>query len=58
LAQHDFSAPEAAAEAKRLMREVLDYYLERRAIASRRVVRDLQALEEGDDDPKDQSEGK
>ena len=58
LAQHDFRAPEAAAEAKRLMREVLDYYLERRAIASRRVVRDLQALEEGDDDPKDQSEGK
>jgi DNA repair protein RecO (recombination protein O) len=51
LAQHDYSAPEAAAEAKRLMREVLDYYLERRAIASRRVVRDLQALEdEGDDD--------
>jgi DNA repair protein RecO (recombination protein O) len=50
LAEHDFSAPEAAAEAKRLMREVLDYYLERRTIASRRVVRDLQALEERDDD--------
>jgi DNA repair protein RecO (recombination protein O) len=50
LAQHDFSAPEAATEAKRLMREVLDYYLERRTIASRRVVRDLQALEERDDD--------
>ena len=49
LAQHDFSAPEAAAEAKRLMREVLDYYLERRTIASRRVVRDLQALEDEDD---------
>jgi len=46
LAQHDFSAPEAAAEAKRLMREVLDYYLERRTIVSRRVVRDLQAMEE------------
>jgi DNA repair protein RecO (recombination protein O) len=46
LAQHDFSAPEATAEAKRLMREVLDYYLERRAIVSRRVVRDLQALED------------
>lgn len=49
LAQHDFSEPDAAAEAKRLMREVLDYYLERRTIVSRRVVRDLQAIEdEGD----------
>ena len=48
LARHDFSAPEAAAEAKRLMREVLDHYLERRTIASRRVVRDLLALEEED----------
>jgi len=46
LAKQDFSAPEAALEAKRLMREVLDYYLEQRAIVSRRVVRDLQALEE------------
>ena len=32
------------AEAKRLMREVLDHYLERRTIVSRRVVRDLQAI--------------
>ena len=48
LAEHDYSAPEAAAEAKRLMREVLDHYLEQRAIVSRRVVRDLQALENGD----------
>jgi DNA repair protein RecO (recombination protein O) len=55
LAQHDFSAPAAAAEAKRLMRDVLDYYLERRAIASRRVVRDLQALE--DEGDKDSDEG-
>ena len=46
LARLDFSAPEAAMEAKRLMREVLDHYLERRAIVSRRVVRDLQALED------------
>jgi hypothetical protein len=30
------------------MREVLDHYLEQRAIVSRRVVRDLQALENGD----------
>jgi hypothetical protein len=29
------------------MRDVLDYYLEQRAIVSRRVVRDLQALEGG-----------
>jgi DNA repair protein RecO (recombination protein O) len=47
LARHDYSAPDAAAEAKRLMRDVLDYYLEQRAIVSRRVVRDLQALEGG-----------
>ena len=46
LARQDFSAPDAAAEAKRLMREVLDHYLERRTVISRRVVRDLQALEE------------
>jgi DNA repair protein RecO (recombination protein O) len=47
LAQHDYSAPDAAAEAKRLMREILDHYLEQRALVSRRVVRDLQALESG-----------
>lgn len=53
LAQQEFGAPEIAAEAKRLMREVLDHYLEQRAIFSRRVVRDLQAIEEeglNDDD--------
>jgi DNA repair protein RecO (recombination protein O) len=55
LAQHDFSAPEAAAEAKRLMREVLDYYLESRTIVSRRVVRDLQALEDEGDHGVDRS---
>ena len=49
LAQQDFTAPEARAEAKRLMREVLDHYLEQRTIVSRRVVRDLQALEEAPD---------
>jgi len=53
LAQQDFSAPEAAAEAKRLMREVLDHYLEQRTIVSRRVVRDLQAMEETGDDGSD-----
>ena len=50
LARDDYAAPESAAEAKRLMREVLDYYLERRTLVSRRVVRDLQAIEEGEDD--------
>jgi DNA repair protein RecO (recombination protein O) len=51
LAGLDFTAPDAAAEAKRLMREVLDHYLEQRAVFSRRVVRDLQALdEEGTDE--------
>ena len=53
LAQQDFTAPEATAEAKRLMREVLDHYLERRTIVSRRVVRDLQALDEAAEDPSD-----
>src|SRR5262249_6667544 len=46
LAGLDFTAPDAAAEAKHLMREVLDHYLERRAVFSRRVVRDLQALDD------------
>jgi DNA repair protein RecO (recombination protein O) len=44
LAQHDYSMADAAAEAKRLMREVLDHYLEQRGVESRRVVQDLQAL--------------
>ena len=35
-----------AAEAKRLMRDVLDHYLEERRIFSRRVVQDLQALDD------------
>ncbi len=34
------------AEARQLMREVLDHYLEERRIFSRRVVQDLQALDE------------
>jgi DNA repair protein RecO (recombination protein O) len=37
---------EVAAEAKRLMRGILDHYLEERRIFSRRVVQDLAALEE------------
>ena len=39
-----FPDAETAAEAKRLMREVLDHYLEQRGVESRRVVQDLQAL--------------
>ena len=50
LATEDFSDLDSAAEAKRLMREVLDHYLDTRAIFSRRIVRDLQAIEgEGQD---------
>ena len=57
LAQQDFSAPDAAVEAKRLMREVLDHYLERKTIVSRRVVRDLQAIgDEGDNGPDERDE--
>jgi len=38
--------PATALEAKRLMRDVLDHYLEERGVHSRRVVQDLQALED------------
>ncbi len=46
LATREFPDAETAAEAKRLMREVLDHRLEERRIFSRRVVRDLMALDE------------
>ena len=46
LAANAFPDAETAAEAKRLMREVLDHYLEERRIFSRRVVQDLQAIDE------------
>jgi DNA repair protein RecO (recombination protein O) len=45
LADGTYADSETATEAKRLMREVLDHYLEQRGIESRRVVQDLQALE-------------
>ncbi len=49
LAERHFPDAETASEAKRLMRSVLDHYLEQRGVESRRVVQDLQALgEEGD----------
>jgi DNA repair protein RecO (recombination protein O) len=46
LASDVYPDADVAAEAKRLMREVLDHYLEERHIASRRIVRDLMALDE------------
>ena len=46
LAGDAYPDAETANEAKRLMREVLDHYLEQRGVESRRVVQDLQALEE------------
>ena len=49
LATSTFPNPETAADAKRLMREVLDHYLEQRRIFSRRIVQDLQALDEQDE---------
>jgi len=46
LAEGRYPDAATAAEAKRLMREVLDHYLEQRGVESRRVVQDLQALDE------------
>jgi DNA repair protein RecO (recombination protein O) len=46
LAANAFPDAEAATESKRLMREILDHYLEERHIVSRRIVRDLMALDE------------
>jgi DNA repair protein RecO (recombination protein O) len=46
LADGRYVDSDTAAEAKRLMRDVLDHYLERRGVESRRVVQDLQALDE------------
>jgi len=46
LATGRYPDAEHAAEAKRLMREILDHRLEARGIASRRIVRDLVALDE------------
>ena len=46
LAEHRYPDSETAAEAKRLMRDVLDHYLESRRIESRRIAADLQALDE------------
>jgi len=53
LSEERYPDAATAAEAKRLMREVLDYYLEQRGVESRRVVQDLQALEEETGTPDD-----
>lgn len=44
LAAHSYDDPATAAEAKRLMREVLDHHLEQRSVESRRLLQDLQTL--------------
>ena len=46
LAEQRYPNAETAAEAKRLMRDVLDHYLESRRIESRRIVADLHSLDE------------
>jgi DNA repair protein RecO (recombination protein O) len=46
LANERFDDAEVATEAKRLMRGILDHYLEERRIFSRRVVQDLVALDD------------
>lgn len=46
LAEQRYPDGETAAEAKRLMRDVLDHYLESRRVESRRIAAELQALDE------------
>jgi DNA repair protein RecO (recombination protein O) len=46
LAEGRYPDGETAAEAKRLMRELLDHHLEQRSMESRRVLQDLIALDE------------
>jgi DNA repair protein RecO (recombination protein O) len=53
LADGRYTDAETAAEAKRLMREVLDHYLEQRGVESRRVVQELQALDARREQEKD-----
>jgi DNA repair protein RecO (recombination protein O) len=47
LAEGRYPDAETAAQAKRLMREIIDHHLEQRGVESRRVVLDLLALGEG-----------
>ena len=51
LAANEFPDAETAAEARLLMREILDHYLEERRIFSRRVVQDLQTIDEESESP-------
>ena len=51
LASEHYADTRVAAEARELMRTVLDHYLDERRIFSRRVVRDLQALDEEKETP-------
>ncbi len=51
LAANVYPDAETAAEARLLMRGVLDHYLEERRIFSRRVVQDLQAIDEESESP-------
>jgi DNA repair protein RecO (recombination protein O) len=53
LSEQRYPDAATAAEAKRLMREVLDHYLEQRGVESRRVVQDLQALDDETGRPDD-----
>ena len=46
LATQHYGDADSVAEARRLMREVLDHYLETKRIESRRIVTDLMALDE------------
>jgi len=46
LAEQRYPDNDTAAEAKRLMRDVLDHYLESRRIESRRIATDLQIIDE------------
>jgi DNA repair protein RecO (recombination protein O) len=49
LASEHYPDAEVAVEAKRLMRRVLDHYLDERRIFSRRIVQDLAALDDEQD---------
>jgi len=46
LSEQRYPDAETVAEAKRLMREILDHYLEQRGVESRRVIRELRSLDD------------
>ena len=51
LAEQKYPDPATAAEARQLMREVLDHHLESRRIESRRIVADLRSLDDEQGNP-------